>query len=132
MRSVLSSPLGSGLFSRIASTQRPLLWFEFTAPGLSKDALRPACFRRFCIQLASVEYLIPTYSANWAALPPLRSHSSSNISRLALGNRTRPLVSRLNLSPLPSGVDVIEIVYDIYAIPNRGPPRDAYESTNQR
>jgi hypothetical protein len=43
-----------------------------------------------------------------------------------LGTRTRPLVSRLNISPLSSGVDVIEIVYDIYAIPNSGPPRDAY------
>jgi hypothetical protein len=43
-----------------------------------------------------------------------------------LGTRTRPLVSRLNISPLSSAVDVIEIVYDIYALPNSDPPRDAY------
>ena len=43
-----------------------------------------------------------------------------------MGTRTRPLVSRLNISPLSSAVDVIEIVYDIYAISNSGPPRDAY------
>ena len=28
--------------------------------------------------------------------------------------------------PLFSGVNVIEILYDIYAISNSGPPRDAY------
>jgi 4-alpha-glucanotransferase len=35
----------------------------------------------------------------------------------------------LNISPGFSGVDVIEIVYDIYAISNSGPPRDAYGKT---
>jgi hypothetical protein len=59
-------------------------------------------------------------------LTPLRSHSSSNISRLAWVTRTRPILSRLKNSPLSSAVDVIEIVYDIYAIPISGPPRDAY------
>jgi hypothetical protein len=38
------------------------------------------------------------------------------------------VLSCLNISPLPSGVDVIEIVYDIYAISNSGPPRDAYKA----
>src|SRR6476646_4317819 len=60
-------------------------------------------------------------------MPTLRSHSSSNISRLALVTLTRPILSRLKISPLSSAVDVIEIVYDIYAIPNSGPPRDAYD-----
>jgi hypothetical protein len=38
----------------------------------------------------------------------------------------------LKISPLRSGVNVIEIVYDIYAISNSGPPRDAYPSRQAR
>ena len=57
----------------------------------------------------------------------LSFHSSSNISRLALVTRSRPIVSRFNISPISSGVDVIEIVYDIYAISNSGSPCDAYQ-----
>jgi hypothetical protein len=42
-------------------------------------------------------------------------------------SRRLVFVSRLNISPIFSGIDVIEIVYDIYAISNSGPPRDAYD-----
>jgi hypothetical protein len=55
-----------------------------------------------------------------------KSFSAPFAPRLALGTRTRPIVSRLNISPGSSGVIVIEIVYDIYAISNSGPLRDAY------
>jgi len=63
---------------------------------------------RFWIQLARVEYLTPTYAANCTPLIPLRSYSFSSSSRLARGNRTRPIASRLKICAPSSGVYVIE------------------------
>ena len=45
----------------------------------------------------------------------LGSYSLSSSSRLARGNRTRPIVSRLKICAPSSGVNVIELSYDIYA-----------------
>jgi hypothetical protein len=51
----------------------------------------------------------------------------NNASRLALETRTRPIVSRLNISAGSSELNVIENFYDIYVISNSGPLRDAYD-----
>lgn len=45
--------------------------------------------RRCWIQAANVWYLIPTNSANFTPLIPLRSNSAKNCSRWAAGVRTR-------------------------------------------
>ena len=54
----------------------------------------PRCRRRFCVQAAKVGYLIPAKAANCGPLKPLRSNSSSRLSRRAVGVR-KDVLTRL-------------------------------------
>jgi len=83
--------------------------------GFAGNRDDPRCRRHRCAQVAKVEYLIPTNAANFAPLKPLRSNSSSKLSRRAAGVRTRPNPSVFNNAVSPASVVfVIALRYDIY------------------
>lgn len=69
-------------------------------------------------QPAKVWYLMPESSANCAPLKPLRSNSSSNVSRLWAGVNTRPRVSVFKIRDWELGVELFVFViakrYDVY------------------
>jgi len=54
------------------------------------------------------------------------------LSRLARCNRTRPIASRLKICAPFSGLNVIELCYNIYAFSDSGARRDACPSSSSR
>ena len=83
--------------------------------GFVETGSDPRCLRRCCAQLAKVGYLIPARAANFTPLKPLRSNSSSKLSRRAAGVFTRPKPSVFNNTTSPASIiDVIALRYDSY------------------